>query len=266
MQSLVMPAWTDRFYGVKIINIQPANSAKGLPGLHAVYTLFDATTGVPLALVDADELTARRTAAASALGADLLACQGGQDLLIVGAARVARLLADAFAAVRPLSRIRIWARDPVKAQQLAATLVQDGHPAEAATDLEGAVRASTLISCATLSEEPLILGDWLRPGTHLDLTGSFAPHMREADARCFARAEVFADTDEAAMKSGDILAARAEGALAPDGIRATLTALVRGDHSGRSGPDAITLFKAVGSALEDLAGAALTYTHGRDRT
>ncbi len=266
MQSLVMPAWTDRFYGVKIINIQPANSAKGLPGLHAVYTLFDAATGVPLAFVDADELTARRTAAASALGADLLASPGGQDLLIVGAGRVARLLADAFAAVRPLSRIRIWARDPVKAQQLAATLVQDGHAAEVATDLEGAVRTSTLISCATLSEEALIMGDWLRPGTHLDLIGSFAPHMRETNARCFARAEVFADTDEAATKSGDILAARAEGALAPDGIRATLTPLVRGDHSGRSGPDAITLFKAVGSALEDLAGAALTYTHGRDRT
>ena len=263
--SLIMPAWSpDGFYGVKIINIYPGNAAHGLPGLHGIYTLFDARTGIPLALVDADVLTAYRTAAAAALAASYLARQDAGRLLVVGSGRIGRLLPRAMAAVRPIEKVAIWSRTADSAARLAAELVATGVAAEAITDLEAGVRNADLITCATLSEAPLIHGRWLRPGTHLDLIGSFTPTMREADAECFRHASVFVDTPEASTKSGDLLSAMKEGALTRERIAATLQDLVRGDlvrggHPGRRSADEITVFKAVGTALADLAAARLAF-------
>ena len=258
--SLIMPAWSpDGFYGVKIINIYPDNSNRGLPGLHGIYALFDAKTGIPLAFVDADVVTARRTAAAAALAASYLARQDARRLLVVGAGRIARLLPHAMAAVRPIEKVAIWSRTAESASRLAAELVAAGIVAEAITDLEAGARNADLITCATLSEAPLIRGEWLRAGTHLDLIGSFAPSMREADAECFRHSSVFVDTLEAPTKSGDLLSALKDGALTRERIVATLQDLVRGDHSGRRSADEVTVFKAVGTALEDLAAARLAF-------
>jgi ornithine cyclodeaminase len=260
LTSLVMPAWVPgECYGVKVVNVAPANAARGLPGLHASYLLHDAVTGAPLALMDGDEITARRTAAASALAASFLAREEAAHLLVVGAGRVAALLPAAYRAVRPIERVTVWARDGVKARRLAAQWVDGGFQADVASSLADAVAQADVISCATLATEPLVHGAWLRPGSHLDLIGSFTPAMREADDGCFAGAQVFVDTEEALRKSGDLIAPIARGVLSTSDVQGTLAQLCRGVAEGRRTPQERTVFKSVGTALEDLAAAMLVW-------
>lgn len=259
---LLMPAWQPgRHLGVKAINIFPGNAALGLPGLHAVYLLFDASTGVPVALMDGSELTSRRTAAASALAAHYLARADVQHLVLLGAGRVAALLPEALRCVRPgLRQVTVWNHRPEGAERLAEALRSQGFAARASTELELAVRSACVVSCATLSNTALVRGEWLAPGTHLDLIGSFTAQMREADGACFARSRVFVDTEEALHKSGDILQAVAEGHFNPSRLQATLAQLCREQHPGRQQGGDVTVFKAVGTALEDLAAAELALT------
>ena len=257
MTSLVMPAWAAGRYGVKVVNIAPGNAALGLPGLHGAYLLFDAATGVPRALVDGDEITTRRTAAASALAASFLAREDARHLLVVGAGRVARGLPAAYRAVRPIERVTVWARDAAKAAALADELRTGGFDARPATELESAVRAADIVSCATLASAPVVHGAWLAPGSHLDLIGSFTPAMREADDDCFAGAALWVDTEEALTKSGDLIGPLARRVFARADVRGTLAALCRGEAPGRRDAAERTVFKSVGSALEDLAAAML---------
>ena len=255
--SLLMPAWTERHYGVKVVNIAPGNAALGLPGLHASYLLHDARTGAPLALIDGDEITARRTAAASALAASFLARPDAHHLLVVGAGKVAAMLPAAHGAVRPINTVTVWARSQDKAEALAKDLRRQGMDAHAVVDLEAAARQADIVSCATLATGPVVLGRWLKPGSHLDLIGSFTPTMREADDDCFAGAGVYVDTDEALEKSGDLLGPVSRGVFAADDVRGTLATLVRGEAPGRRDDAERTVFKSVGTALEDLAAAIL---------
>jgi ornithine cyclodeaminase len=265
MTSLVMPAWlAGHCYGVKVVNIAPGNAARGLPALNATYLLYDATTGVPLAAIDGDEITARRTAAVSALAASWLAPSGAHHLALIGAGRVARLLADAHRAVRPIDRVSVWARAPAAAAALVADLTRRGFDARRAASIEAAVREADIVSCATLSREPLVEGGWLRPGAHLDLIGSFTPAMREADDACFAGAAIYVDTCEALAKSGDLLGPMARGVFGAGDVRGTLEDLARGRATGRGAPAERTVFKAVGTALADLAAAMLVSAATRD--
>ncbi|MDH0737047.1 ornithine cyclodeaminase family protein [Achromobacter spanius] len=258
--TLIMPAWSDRgYFGVKIINIFPENTHQGLPGLHATYNLYSATTGVPIAQVDGDIVTVYRTAGAAALGADYLARKEASTLLIVGSGRIAGLVAQAMRTVRPIQRVMVWNVREAGAQALAESLRAQGFDAQATTDLESAARAADIISCATLSTVPLIQGAWLRPGTHLDLIGSFTPDMRETDPACFDGTTVYVDTDEAPTKSGDLLSAFDAGVLTRDAIQGNLHQLTTGARPGRQNDQEITVFKAVGSALEDLTLATLVY-------
>jgi ornithine cyclodeaminase len=213
---------------------------------------------VPLALVDGNELTARRTAAASALAASRLARTDARRHLVVGAGAVAALLPHALRCVRPIEHGDVWARRPEAAAALAERLRAEGLPAHAAPELAAAVAAADVVSCATLAAEPLIHGGWLAPGVHLDLVGSFTPAMREADDACFAGAEVWIDTDDALAKSGDLAAPLASGALARAQVRGTLHELCAAPAPARD-PQARTIFKSVGTALEDLAAAMLVY-------
>ena len=259
---LIMPAWSDDgFLGIKTINIYPGNGARGLPGLHASYVLYDAGTGVPLAMMDGNEITAHRTAAAAALGASFLAREDARRLLVLGCGRVARLLPTAMRQVRPgIEEVLVWNHRPEGAHALAAQWRAGGQKASAAQDLEQAVRHADIVSCATLSTTPLVKGAWLQAGAHLDLIGSFTPQMREADPACFGpQARVFVDTEEALAKSGDLLDAMAAGQLRQDQVQATLAQLCRGERRGRTGPSERTVFKAVGNALEDLAAATLAW-------
>ena len=269
---LLMPAWrkgAGARLGVKTVTVCPGNGALALPGVHGLFSLFDARTGVPLAVLDGSELTARRTAAASAVAASFLAPADAHRLLVVGAGRVAALMPEAMRVVRPgLREFGVWARRPEAAEALAATWRAQGHAAHMATDLEAAVRAADIVSCATLSAAPLVHGAWLAPGTHLDLIGSFTPAMREADGECFARCRVWVDTPEALAKAGDVLQAIAEGRFAAARVQGTLADLARAERPLAAGaadapdaPDApdCTLFKSVGNAIEDLAAAELVF-------
>jgi ornithine cyclodeaminase/alanine dehydrogenase-like protein (mu-crystallin family) len=259
LTTLVMPAWQPgRYFGLKVVHVAPGNAALGLPGLFASYQLFDARTGAPLALIDGGEITARRTAAASALAASRLARADARRLLIVGAGRVGSLLAPAYRSVRPVDDVMVWSRDAAAAARLGATLSADAVPARAVTDLAAAAASADIVSCATLSAEPLIRGEWLAPGTHLDLIGGFTPAMREADDACFAGAEVWIDTDEALAKAGDLLHPIASGALRREDVRGTLADLCA-DRAGVRTATARTVFKSVGTALEDLAAAILVH-------
>ena len=257
---LLMPAWQPAGYiGVKMVNVFPQNAAHGLPAIAGIYLLSEGEHGRPLACLDGSELTRRRTAAASALAARALAREDSATLLIVGTGKLAPMLIEAHAAVRPLERILVWGRNPDKAAALAGEYA-DRFATESVSDLAAAAGSADIISCATLSEEPLIRGEWLQPGVHLDLVGAFKPGMRETDGACLTRSEVFVDTHAGARgEAGDILQAVNEGVFSLDDIRADLHELLRGEKPGRSGAEAITLFKSVGASLEDLAAATVVW-------
>jgi ornithine cyclodeaminase/alanine dehydrogenase-like protein (mu-crystallin family) len=258
--SLVMPAWLcGRCYGVKIVNIAPGNGARGLPALHATYLLHDANSGAPLALIDGEQITTRRTAAVSALAASWLARSDARHLALIGAGRVAHLLADAHRVVRPIDRVTVWARSAEAAEALAAELAARGFRARRAASVEAAVAEADIVSCATFAREPLVRGEWLCDGSHLDLIGSFTPLMREADDACFAAAAIYVDTREALAKSGELLGPMARGVFAAGDVRGTLEGLARGRVAGRRSASERTVFKSVGSALSDLAAAMLVF-------
>lgn len=257
---LLMPAWQAAGWGgVKIVNVHPGNAGRGLPAIASSYILFDRVTGAQKLLLDGGELTARRTAAASALAARRLARPDSRRHLIVGAGRVGANLAQAYRAALPIEAVEVWSRTAASAEALAADLRAQGIPAVAAPDLQAAVGRADIVSCATLSRTPLIHGDWLRPGQHIDLIGSFTPEMREVDDAVMQRARIFLDTDHARIESGDIALPLASGAITEADIEGTLEALCRDNRHPRRGPGEITLFKGVGSAVEDLSAAILAW-------
>ncbi len=253
---LLMPAWQEGgFVGTKLVTIFPDNPKRGKPSIQGVYVLCSALDGSPLALFDARALTAWRTAAASALASTYLAGKV-ETLLVVGTGALAPFLARAHATVHRPRRLLVWGRNPRKAEALAQQLRAEGWPAAPAADLRAAVGQAELISCATMSTEPLVHGAWLRPGQHLDLVGSYRPHMRETDDEAVRRATVFVDTRAALEESGDLAIPLRNGSLSAKAVAADLRALCRELHPGRTRPDEITLFKSTGCAQEDLLAAA----------
>jgi ornithine cyclodeaminase/alanine dehydrogenase-like protein (mu-crystallin family) len=263
---LLMPAWSDMaggeegFIGLKTVLVVPDNPARGVPTVQATYQLFSGLTGSLLALIDGTELTLRRTACASALGASYLAREDASRMVIVGAGALAPHMVRAHAAVRPIRQVAVWSRTRANAEALAKSLSQEGFEAFAPESLETAVGEADIVSCATTSSEAVVLGKWLKPGVHVDLVGAFRPTMREVDGAAVAAAHVFVDTREGALsEGGDLIQAIDEGAFKPEDVEAELTELVTGAHPGRSGADEITLFKSCGTALEDLAAAIMVY-------
>ena len=252
---LLMPAWVPGGdLGLKVTVVDRAAS----PAVRASYLLMDQATAVPVAVLDGTVLTARRTAAASALAADYLARPDAETLLVLGSGALAPVMVEAHAAVRPIKRILVWARDPAKGAALADTLVVQGLDARSVAEIEPALRLADIVSAATLARTPLIRGAALKPGAHVDLVGAFQPDMGEADGETFARCRVFVDTFGGALtEAGDLLKAIAAGHLTTSDIQGDLKTLCRGDVPGRRDADELTLFKSVGTALEDLAAARL---------
>jgi ornithine cyclodeaminase len=259
---LVMPAWNAAArIGVKIVTID----RDARPSIRSTYLLSDGVSDRPLALIDGTMLTRRRTAAASVLAASYLARPEARSLLLLGTGALIAPLVEAYAGAFPLDTIRIWGRDPAKAEQAAAEARTAGHQVEAAHDLGAALAAADIVSSATLATAPLIAGAALLPGMHVDLIGAFRPEMCEADGAAFACSRVFVDTYEGALdEAGDLLQAIAGGHITADAIEGDLAALCGGRHPGR-GEDAqaITLFKSVGTAIEDLAAAELLFDRWR---
>ncbi len=258
---LLMPAWLPgKYAGLKLVNVYPDNNKKGLPTIMGSYLLMDGATGETLISMDAGELTARRTAAASALASDYLSRKDAKKLLIVGSGRLAGYLGFAHGAVRPLDEIRVWARSPVKAEVIVELYREAGYTSSVAPNLEEAASWADIISCATMSTKPLVLGKWLQRGTHIDLIGGFKPTMRETDDEVIAIAKVFADTRDGVLaEAGDLLIPMEKGVFKPEDIAAELSELTSNYHPGRTSEDEITLFKSVGASLEDLAAAIRCY-------
>ncbi len=262
---LLMPAWQPGGnMGVKIATVFPDNTAQGFPAVFASYILMSAETGVPVAVLDGTEITLRRTAAASALASRFLSRSDSSRLLMVGTGNLAPHLIAAHATARQLTDICIWGRRREAAEKLAGTLASSSFSVAVADDLGQAVANADIISCATLASEPLIAGEWLQPGQHLDLVGAYKPDMREADSQAVARAEVFVDTRAGALsEAGDIKLAIDDGSIQEGDVRGELKDLVSGNARGRTSDEAITLFKSVGTAIEDLAAAELVLRNHR---
>ncbi len=256
---LTMPAWArGKALGVKLVTVFPQNAARGIGAVSSLYVLFDGETGVPRAMIDGEALTNRRTAAASALASSYLSQADSTTLLMIGTGHLAQHLPLAHAAVRPVKNVLVWGRNADRAAALATTLKGKGMAAEPVTDLDAALARADIVSCATTASEPLVTGKHLRPGTHVDLVGSFTPKMRESDDETLRRSSVFVDTYAATLaEAGDLLQPMAAGSWKAEAICGDLHELTSGAKPGRRDPDEITLFKSVGAAIEDLTAATL---------
>lgn len=258
---LLMPAWrSGKDIGVKVVTFFQDNRARGLPSVSALYLLLDGATGHPQALIDGEALTLRRTAAASALASRYLSRADSRRLLVVGTGALAPYLAAAHCAVRPIDRVQVWGRTFANAAAMAAALAESGLPAEPVADLADGLAGADIVSCATNAREPVVRGALVRPGTHVDLVGGFTGEMRESDDALVAAARIFVDTFAGTLaEAGDLLLPIKSGAITREKILAELADLAGGRHAGRSAADEITLFKSVGSALEDLCAARLVF-------
>jgi 1-pyrroline-2-carboxylate reductase [NAD(P)H] len=256
----VLPAWNEEVIGVKAFTYLPGNAAKGRDILHSKILLFDRETGRPLDLVDGTSVTYWRTAAVAALAADYLARRDAERLLVCGTGNLAPFMAQAHASVRPIRAIGIWGRNRAKAERVVTELRRrlPDREIEAMSDLEAAARAADVISCATGSHDPIILGAWVRPGTHTDFIGNHERDGRECDTELVVKSRIYVDSRANVLnEAGEILIPITEKRLREEDIVGELTQLCSGAVAGRSNSEEITLFKSVGTALSDLAAARL---------
>lgn len=258
---LLMPAWSDDALGVKVVTFMP--DARATRTVQALYIMLDRHTGEPLAVLDGEALTVRRTAATSVLAASYLARDDASDLLVIGTGTLAPYMVRAYCAMRPaITRVRIWGRTPSRAAALAHALASEGLPVEACPGnldaLRVALAASHIVCAATTSRTPIVEGAWLSSGTHVDLVGGFTPAMREADDDTMCASRIVVDSyDGALSEAGDLIDPLARGVFPRGQVVAELCELVAGTIPGRTDRAQITLFKSVGLALEDLAAATL---------
>jgi ornithine cyclodeaminase len=254
-----LPAWQPGIaMGTKIVTVMPLNpsASASLPAIQAAYVLLSGTDGTPLALMDGTALTYRKTAADSALGCSFLSRPDAETLLIVGAGGLAPYLLEAHRAARPsIRKVLLWNRTSGRAKALA-----EKCGAEAVTDLASAVRSADVVSCATASTEPLIHGEWLKLGAHLDLVGAFTPDMRECDDEAVLRSRLFVDSRRFAVdQPGDLASPLRRGIIARDRIESDLFDLCRNGLARPRSSDDITLFKNGGGAHLDLFTALFVW-------
>lgn len=253
---LVMPAWNCAGeLGTKLVQVDTARAR----AVEALYILHHAKAPGAFTALDGAMLTARRTAALSALGADILAMPKASRLLLVGTGTLIPHLLEGYSAIRSLSHVAIWGRNFAKAEALASKLSSGDLRPVAVNDLDAAIGDADMVCCATSSSAPLVKGSCLNPGTHLNLLGAFRPDMSEADPQAFTRAEIYVDSyDGVLAEAGDFLDAIAAGAVNRDDITAQLSEMCQPDFRLPSyDEERITLFKSVGLSLADLAAAQL---------
>ncbi|MCC0036381.1 MAG: Gfo/Idh/MocA family oxidoreductase [Hoeflea sp.] len=262
-KMLVRTAWIPGLAsGVKAVTIYPDNPSQTppMPSVQGQVLLFDEARGDVVAVLEGVDLTAWKTAGDSALGASCLARQDAATMLMVGAGSMARPLIDAHRAMRPsLETVLVWNRGQERAEALARALEADGVSAEVVADLDEAVSRADLISSATMSTEPLIRGEALKPGTHVDLVGAYTPSMREADDAALTRGRLFVDSFATTVGHiGEVMIPMAAGVISREDIQGDLHALVHG-RTSRHSPDEITLFKNGGGAHLDVMIAHAVY-------
>lgn len=257
---LLMPGVREGGAGasVKLVTVMPGNAVRGLPTIHALVAWFDSATGRPLAILDGAEITAMRTGAASGVASRLLARRDASTLAVIGAGAQAAWQVRAVCGARPIRRVLVHARDAERRAVFARRMADEtGIEVVAAATAERAVREADVICCATTATEPVFEAGWVRPGTHVNGIGAFRPGMVELPPALFARAALVAiDSREAALaEAGDVLAAIAAGAIA-EGDLVEIGTIERDRVASRE-PEAITVFKSVGLAIQDVAAAGL---------
>jgi ornithine cyclodeaminase/alanine dehydrogenase-like protein (mu-crystallin family) len=253
--------------GLKVITIFPGNAGSEFDSHPGVVMLFDTEHGQPLAIMDASEITAIRTAAVSGLATRLLAREDAADLALLGSGTQARTHLEAMLAVRPVRRVRVWSRTAERARAFAvAAARRHGLPVESVGAARDAVEGADLICTATASPEPVLLGDWIAPGAHINAVGSSIAATRELDTAALVRARLFVDRRESTLnEAGEFLIPKREGAIDDDHIQAELGELLLGTKTGRTSPDEITLFKSLGIAIEDVAAARHIYVKAQQQ-
>jgi len=250
---LALPAWEPgSMIGVKLVTVMPANPAAGKVAVQALYVLFDGADGSPLALLDGTELTYRKTAADSALGARYLARADAATFVMVGAGGLAAHLVAAHRAVRPsIEQVLVWNRTAARAEAVAEAV-----GGTAVDDLAAAVASADVVCTATMAKEPLVCGRWLRPGTHLDLVGAFLPDHREVDDDAVTRSAIYVDDRAATLsEDGDLVIPMSAGLIDESSVCGDLWQLCRGEVDGRTDDETITLFENGGGGHLDLMSA-----------
>lgn len=258
---LLMPAWNpSKDAGVKIVTVSPKNGQFNLPSIQGTYIYFDAIKGTIKAILEAKSLTVKRTAAASALAASYLSRKDSNSMLMIGTGALSTNLIKAHASIRPIKKVFVWGRNFEKAQAISTALKNESFSIQPIKTIEEKISEVDIVSCATLSKTPLVLGKYLKAGQHIDLVGAYKKDMREADDETITQASVFVDTFQGGLKeSGDIVIPIKNGILKEDAIKADLFQLCSNKHNGRTSKKEITVFKSVGHALEDLVAAGYFY-------
>lgn len=258
---LLQPAWLrGRAFGVKIANVFPGNEKRGFPSILGVYVLFDGNTGEVIGCIDGPAETNLKTACNSAVASRILARPDTSTMLMMGAGELAPYLIAAHASVRPIRHVLIWNRTFEKAEVLAARMNKPGFLVEAMTDPAEAAGRADLVSCATYSPEPILKGEWLKAGTHVDLVGSYRPDLRESDDEVIRKAgRLFVDERSSTVGiSGDAIEPLRKGLLQPGDI-VDLFELAQGRSPGRRTQDEVIVFKSGGGGHEDLATAMFLF-------
>jgi len=261
----VMPAYlgAPKTIGAKIVTVFPGNHGTELDSHQGAVLLFDRGNGRLAALLDATPITTIRTAAVSAVATRLLAREDASALAIIGSGVQARAHVEAMCAVRPIASLRVWSRNSEHARELAA-FARDRFHLDASASPTGAdaVRDAHIVCTVTSSTEPVLFGDWLAPGTHVNAVGACTPNAREIDSAVVVRSRLYADRRESALKEpGDIVVPLHNGEIGPEHVVAEVGDLVIGRGVGRRDDQEITLFESLGLAIEDLAAAAHVYEH-----
>jgi ornithine cyclodeaminase/alanine dehydrogenase-like protein (mu-crystallin family) len=254
--SLFMPGYLPdgRHLAAKIVSVFPGNRERGLPAINAVVLVLDSETGLPRALMDGTYLTALRTGAASGLATEVLALDDASVLAVFGAGPQARTQIDAVRAVRPISEVRVFSLSAAESEALAQEV--ESVPVTVVDDPARALAGAQVIVTATDSRRPVFPGDLVEPGAHINSVGAFTPEMRELDGALVSRATVIVDSRDTVMaEAGDLVQAIREGMFSLDRIHAELGEVVSGARPGRTSSEAVTLFKSVGSAAQDVAAA-----------
>jgi ornithine cyclodeaminase len=257
----VMPgAMNEGPFGAKLVSVFPGNAARGGMSHQGVVILFDPVTGAPLAAVDAGEITAIRTAAASAAATDVLARPDASRLLIVGTGEQAQRHAEAIGLVRPLLSITIWGRSHDRAEALAVRLRHKGLPATAGSNLAEITAQADIICTTTGAHDPLLFSAWVTDGTHLNLVGSSRAGPSEIDADLVVRSRYFADHTPFVLAQGaEFLRAKAAGLVDSSHIKADIGAVMAGNAAGRTAEHEVTIYKSLGHVVQDLAAAGYVF-------
>ena len=241
----------DGVFGAKLVSVYPENFAKGISSHQGVVALFDAATGAPTAMVDAAEITAIRTAAASAAATDALARPGPARLAILGYGEQGRRHVEAIRCVREISRLTVWGRDPRQARAFAAR-----WGGEACASVAEAVAGADIICAVTASPEPILFSHFVADGAHINAVGSSRAGPVEIDNELVARARFFADHEEGVRAQGaEYLYAIAAGAIGPEHLLGEIGEVFAGTLPGRTSERDVTIYKSLGSIVQDLASA-----------